>query len=110
MSVLGKDCLIEGGGISNDAVRDVAVSYSSKTIESSPFGQRGVASYPVGWDCTLEIELIEDPQLYDNLIEGTAVNITGQYGGRYIVAGITRNEPLDDVVTVRVTLKTALPA
>jgi hypothetical protein len=108
MIVLGKDCTISGGGIDNAVVRNVSVNSSAKEIDTQPFGQRVSYKYATGHETTLEVDLVEDPDLWTTLRSGEVVSVTGSAAnGDFIVTGIARNEPLDDVVTVRVTLKQA---
>lgn len=106
MIVLGRDCTFSGAGINNSAVRNVSVSISAIEVTGQRFGVRPAYHWGVGWDATLEVEVLEDPQQYTNLEFGTPVQVTsGPLTGQFIVAGINRSEPLDDVATVRVTLK-----
>ena len=104
---LGSNCVITGVGL-NAAVRSVTASVSAKEIECAPFGTRTVYAYAVGHLTTVDVELIDDPSLYANLRAGTAITITATgVSGRFIVTNITRNEPLDDVVTVNITAKSS---
>lgn len=106
---LGKDCSISGVG-SNAVVRSVTISTSAKEIECHPFGTRTVYAHAVGHSTTIDVEMIDDPNLWNALRAGTAISISAAGGtGSFIVTGITRNEPLDDVVTMNITAKSAFP-
>jgi hypothetical protein len=109
-ATLGKNCTFSGAGISNQMVRSVSCSLTAKELETQPFGGRAAYRYATGWEGALEVELIEDPNLYATLQTGAKVTVgSGPFTGLFIVAGINRTEPLDDAVTVRVTLKPAIP-
>jgi len=103
---LGKDCTFSGGGISNGSVRETSLSYATREIDTSPFGQRGSFKYPIGYEAIIEVEVVEDPNLYQSLIDGAVISVSSSaISGRFFIANITRNEPLDDIVTVKLTLK-----
>jgi hypothetical protein len=104
---LGKDCTITGIG-NNTQVRSVSVSMSAKEVESHPFGQRGVYSRCIGHTTTVDIEFVDDPSVWSTLANGSLVTISASgASGSFVVTNITRNEPLDDVVTVNVTAKSS---
>ena len=103
---LGKDCTFSGGGILNSSVRETSLSFAAREIETSPFGVRAHFKYPIGYEAILEVEVVEDPDLYNALRNGTVIDVTSTaISGRFFIANISRNEPLDDIVTVKLTLK-----
>jgi len=103
---LGKDCTVSVGGVANSNVRSVTWSSSAKELEVQPFGVARIGKYVVGYEGTVEVEFVDDPMLWSSLESGTTMNISGTGGGgSFVITNITRSEPLDDVVLVRVQAK-----
>jgi hypothetical protein len=106
---LGRDCTITG--VDNFAVRNVVWSSSAKEYEFQPFGLRPVYRFNCGYDATVDIDLVMDdggPQAALQSGENIAISGSG-YSGEWIVTNVVRSEPLDDVVSLRVTAKLAYP-
>lgn len=102
---LGKDCFISVGGASA-AVRSVVWTETAKEIEVQPFGQMRTLRYVSGYEGSVEVEFLDDPNLWSSLEEGSPVSIVGDGGGGvFVITSIQRSEPLDDVVTFRIQAK-----
>lgn len=98
--VLGKNATITG--ISNTIVRSVNITTDGPQIDATKRGDTE-RKYKAGFkDQTIEVETVEDP----SLTPGGTVSITaGHASGSFKVMSVTRNEPLDDIVTYTVSLK-----
>jgi hypothetical protein len=107
---LGKDCTITGTGIDNAYVRTVTWQQTAKEVEYHPFGQRYIFRHTCGFDLTAEIDMLADLGVTASLQTGDSISISGSgYGGLFKVVNVTREEPLDGVVAIKVTAKLGLP-
>jgi hypothetical protein len=103
---LGKDCTVIVGGVANSNVRSVTWSASAKELEVHPYNSMRIGSWTTGYERTVEIEFLDDPSLWSTLEMGTKIQISWSGGsGSFVITNITRSEPLDDAVTVRVQAK-----
>lgn len=105
---LGRDCVITG--FDNASVRSVTWSSSAKEVECQPFGGRAIVRHNCGYDCVVDIEMLQDGGAVNTLQSGATMSISGSgYSGQFVVTNVVRSEPLDDVVSIRVTAKLTFP-
>ena len=97
---LGKDATITG--ITNTKVRSVSITTDGPQIDATKRGDT-TRKFKAGFkDQTVEVECLEDP----SVAPGDTVSLTaGHASGSFKVMSVTRNEPLDDVVSYSVSLK-----
>lgn len=92
---LGKDVVSAYTGIANDNIKNVSVTDEAETANVAARGSGGWNLYaPTFTNQTIEVECL-------------AHSLTvGATAGALVVTNIAVNEPLDDVVTYSITLKT----
>lgn len=97
---LGKNASITG--ITNTIVRSVNITTDGPQIDATKRGDTE-RKYKAGFkDQTVEVETVDDP----SVTVGATVSLTaGHASGSFKVMSVTRNEPLDDIVTYTVSLK-----
>jgi hypothetical protein len=101
---LGKDCEITVGDAIVSA-RSVTLDYSVRTIDVEPFGSRVDAVYPVAYTGTVTVEFNDSADLagiYDAIVEGSEITVTGGAGDWEFPAVVTRaseSDPIDGVAT-----------
>lgn len=98
--LLGKDQTITG--ITNTTVRSVSITTDGPQIDATKRGDTQ-RKFKAGFkDQTVEVECAEDP----SVSVGATVSLTaGHASGTFKVMSVTRNEPLDDIITWSVSLK-----
>jgi hypothetical protein len=99
---IGKDQTISG--IVNTKVRSVTITSDGPQIDCTKRGD-AVRKYLTGFqDQTIEVECLEDPGL--TVGGATPIQVTaGHATGYFYVMSVNKTEPLDDVVTWKVSLK-----
>lgn len=111
---LGKDCSIRIGG-TVVGVRNVTLSESARTIEINAYGSRESTVYSTGYDCGVQIELINSASVgaaFSALHKGSRVTVQGGAGGfsfQAVITGITETDPIDGVVTFTIEAKMTHP-
>lgn len=102
---LGKDCTISCGGNIASA-RNVTFTGSARTIDIAAFGERSVEVYSTGWEGSVSFEFNDSADLsFDQLMQGTQVQISGGAGGwsfPAVVTAISESDPIDGVATFQV--------
>lgn len=99
---IGKDQTITG--VTNTKVRSVTITSEGPQIDCTKRGD-AVRKFLTGFkDQTIEVECLEDPAL---VVGGNSpISITaGHATGYFYVMSSVKTEPLDDVVTWKITLK-----
>lgn len=98
---LGKDATISG--ITNTSVRSVTATIESSQIDATKRGDTE-RKFKSGWmDATVEVEVLESPPSVGDELTIDVAN--AGVNGTMIVTNVTKNEPLDDVVSWNVTCK-----
>jgi hypothetical protein len=98
---LGKDATITG--VANTSVRSVTATVESSQIDATKRGDTE-RKFKSGWkDATVEIEMLDSPP---DAGDELTINVPNAgVSGLMIVTNVTKNEPLDDVVSWNVTCK-----
>lgn len=97
---LGKDATITG--ITNTKVRSVSITTDGPQIDATKRGDTE-RKYKAGFkDQTVTVECAEDPSVS---VGSTVTLSAGHASGSFKVISVTRNEPLDDIITYSVSLK-----
>lgn len=101
---LGKDQVITG--ITNTTVRSVSITTDGPQIDATKRGDTQ-RKFKAGFkDQSVEVECAEDP----GKSPGDKVTLSaGHASGTFKVMSVTRNEPLDDIITWTVSLKRTNP-
>ena len=91
---LGKDVVSSYTGIANNNIRSVTITDEAETIDVTARGSGGYKEYATSFSTTT----VEIDCLSHSLTVGASV-------GSLTVASIATSEPLDDVVSYKITLK-----
>jgi hypothetical protein len=96
---LGKDAVLTGVG---GAIRDVTATIEADQIDVTARGDATRKFKAGAGDMTVEIECLEDPPA-----AGDEVTIGGDViaAGTFIVTSVARSEPIDDVMSYKVSCK-----
>lgn len=112
---LGKDCSIRlDGGIVASA-RNVTISESARTIDVNAYGSRYAAVYSTGYDCIVQVELVDPVHLgtaFQHLHAGTRFTVlagAANFSFQAVVTGITESDPIDGVVTCTIEARMTHP-
>ena len=107
---LGKDCQISLGGTVASA-RNVTLSETARTIDVNAFGSRYATVYSTGYECAVQVELLDAAALgsaFTRLHAGTRFTVQGgaaNFSFEAIVTGITESDPIDGVVVCTIEAK-----
>lgn len=98
---LGKDATISG--ITNTTVRSVTATVEGSQIDVTRRGHTE-RKFKSGFrEATIEAEVIDSPPTVGATL--TVSHTNSGLSGQFIVTNVTKNEPLDDVVSYNVTMK-----
>lgn len=105
---LGRDAGLTWNGSAVDGVRDVTVSYATRSIEIVPFGGRAIVTYQTGYAVDLIVETIDSVAAAAAVaaaVSGAEIAVVaGGHTFTAVVTNVSDAQPLADVQAWSITM------